>query len=36
MKGTVFALLAAVAAVGLAAFATTSVVVVAERDGAKA
>jgi hypothetical protein len=35
MKATMIALLAALAAVGLAAFATTSVVVTAERDGAR-
>ena len=35
MKATIVALLAALAAIGLAAVATTSVVVTAERDGAR-
>jgi hypothetical protein len=35
MKATMIAMLAALAAVGLIALATTSVVVTAERDGAR-
>jgi hypothetical protein len=35
MKATFITLLAALAAVGLVAFATTSVVVAVERDGAR-